>query len=176
MADHHCPPVSRRSSSCWTLSLDSGACRCCTLLLQRKPTVFAHWYRQPVRTQAMHPRTTRLMNSKYNFDASRNSEVRCSWYRLCLGAGARLSCSTQKKAQSCMCLCTCRSSGSDRVRELCLHRRRDSLPAGSWLSGGARQDEVHATPIQSAVPMWSERKGSGSEDLPRVGKQAPPHR
>ena len=31
------------------------------------------------------------MSSIYDFDASRNSEVRCSWYRLCLGAGTFLS-------------------------------------------------------------------------------------
>lgn len=38
--------------------------------------------------QAMHPKTTRRMNQLYAFDASQNAEVRSSWYRLCLAAGA----------------------------------------------------------------------------------------
>ena len=56
--------------------------------IQDSPPVPAHICSHLLRLQAMHPRTTRLMNSIYNFDASRNSEVRCSWYRLCLAAGA----------------------------------------------------------------------------------------
>lgn len=38
--------------------------------------------------QAMHPKTTRRMDELYSFDSSHNAEVRSSWYRLCLAAGA----------------------------------------------------------------------------------------
>ena len=37
--------------------------------------------------QPLHPRTTRAMESLYGFDASKNAEIRGSWYRLCLLAG-----------------------------------------------------------------------------------------
>lgn len=40
----------------------------------------------------MHPRTTRAMATAYGFDASKNAEIRGSWYRLCLLAGALLCC------------------------------------------------------------------------------------
>ncbi len=37
--------------------------------------------------QPMHPKTTRAMAAAYGFDASKNAEIRGSWYRLCLQAG-----------------------------------------------------------------------------------------
>lgn len=38
--------------------------------------------------QPMHPKTTRAMATAYGFDVSKNAEIRGSWYRLCLQAGA----------------------------------------------------------------------------------------
>ncbi|KAK9817160.1 hypothetical protein WJX72_010543 [[Myrmecia] bisecta] len=37
--------------------------------------------------QAPHPRVTRQMNELYGFDASKNAEIRASWYKLCITAG-----------------------------------------------------------------------------------------
>ena len=37
--------------------------------------------------QPMHPKSTRAMAAAYGFDASKNAEIRGSWYRLCLQAG-----------------------------------------------------------------------------------------
>jgi Leukotriene A4 hydrolase, C-terminal len=37
--------------------------------------------------QPMHQKTTRAMAAAYGFDASKNAEIRGSWYRLCLQAG-----------------------------------------------------------------------------------------
>ena len=37
--------------------------------------------------QPLHKDTTRLMNSQYHFDDSKNSEVKLSWQKLCIKAG-----------------------------------------------------------------------------------------
>lgn len=41
--------------------------------------------------EPLHPKTTRAMAGLYGFDASKNAEIRGSWYRLCLLAGAATS-------------------------------------------------------------------------------------
>ena len=62
--------------------------------------------------QPMHPKTTRAMAAAYGFDASKNAEIRGSWYRLCLQAGLppadqrpapgkRISSSSGAAANSC---------------------------------------------------------------------------
>lgn len=41
--------------------------------------------------QPLHPSTTRKMAHLYKLEDSKNSEIRCSWYQLCVKAGEELT-------------------------------------------------------------------------------------